>query len=174
MSLICHNVHIIIPEIVTMVRCHLSVIMFTQLSPRLFERRARYWPFRNIDNRERCHSPTRESTSRTSTVLTTSGMVSANICAFLYAFLCNFYFQKAEYDCVNARSNVAADPTCRFHLIDVNALRAMDTNILSWTRTYTMILNFSWVQTWCFVLGVNNDNTMTPGWYDSNFQNINF
>ena len=71
-------------EMFTKVRCHLSVILFIQffqLSLRLFERRARYWPFRNI-NRERCYSPTRESTSRKSTVLTTSGMVPTNICAF--------------------------------------------------------------------------------------------
>ena len=80
-------------EMLTMVRSHLSVILFTQffqLSPRLLERRARYWPFRNI-NRKRCFSPTSESTSRKSTVITTSGTVPANICAFLYACLCEFY-----------------------------------------------------------------------------------
>ena len=77
-------------EMFTIVRCHLSVILFIQffeLSPRLFERRARYWPFRNI-NRERCYSPTRESTSRKSMVLTTSGTVPANICAFFVRIFC--------------------------------------------------------------------------------------
>ena len=41
-------------EMFTMVRCHLSVILFIQLfqlSPRLFERRARYWPLRNINSK---------------------------------------------------------------------------------------------------------------------------
>ena len=83
----------------TMVRCHLSVILFIpffQLSPRLFEQRARYWPFRNI-NREWCYSPTRESTSRKSTVLTTSGTVPANICAFLYAFFCVIFKSDGIY-----------------------------------------------------------------------------
>ena len=80
-------------EMFTMVKCHLSVILFIQfiqLSPRLFERRARHWPFRNI-NRERCYSPIRESTSRKSTVLTTSGTVPANICAFFVRIFVWFF-----------------------------------------------------------------------------------
>ena len=80
-------------EMFTMVTCHLSVILFTQffqLSPRLFERRAWYYQFRNI-NRERYYSPTRESTSRDSMVLTTSGTVLENICAFSCIFLVWFF-----------------------------------------------------------------------------------
>ena len=92
---------------------------------------------------------------------------------FLYAFFV-WFLKTTEYDQVNTRSNVAADPICRFHLINVNALHAMDKKILWWTRTYSMILYFSWVQRWCFVLGVNSDNTMAPEWYESNFQNIAF
>ena len=157
-------------EMFTMVRCHLSVILFTQffqLSPRLFERRARYWPFRNI-NRERCYSPTGESTSRKSTVLTISGTVPVNICAFLYAFFV-WFLKTTEYDRVNTRSNVAAPPIFIWSML----MRYMP-----WTRRYCHgHENIPWywiLQTWCFVLGVNSDNTMAPGWYESNFPNITF
>ena len=146
-------------EMLTMVRCHLSVILFTQffqLAPRLLERRARYWPFRNI-NRERCYSPTRESTSRKGTVLTTSGTVPANIfvCLFFVRFL-----KTTEYDRVNTRSNVAAHPIYEY----ADFIFSMLMRCMPWTTRYCHgheHIPWYWIlQTWCFVLGVKSDNTM--------------
>ena len=146
-SSVASNLHLMLIfckyEMFMMVRCHLSVILFIQffqLSPRLFERRARYWSFRNI-NREWCYSPTIEITSHKSTVLTTSGMVPANICAFLYAFFVRF-LKTTEYDRLNTRSNVAADPICRFHLIDTCHGKediVMDTNIFHDTEFFISV-----------------------------------
>ena len=156
----------------TVVRCHLSVILFTeffQLSPRLFERRARYWPFRNI-NRERCYSPTGESTSRKSTVPTTSGTAPVNICAFLYAFLCHFWKRRNMIESI-------LDPMW-MHTQYADFIWSMLMRYMPWTRRYCHghePISWYWIlPTWCFVLGVNSDNTMAPGWYESNFPNITF
>ena len=146
MSLVCHIVHTIlsiIPEIVWAKSKVLSISKYQQRTV-LFTNKRKY--------KSREHG-------------TSSGMNFGNGARkhlrFSVHFSCVLFLKTKEYDQVNTRSNVVADPIYRFHL--------MLMRYMPWTRTYSMILIFSWLQTWCFILGVNSVNSLTPGRYDSNF-----